>query len=77
MEDNFDGSWKPWYNEHERMDRQSSFSKHLEAFPESQAGELDGICPSHWLGGESGFAVDSSWPASPIAAVQFMKGGEK
>jgi hypothetical protein len=35
IDDNLDGSWKPWYNEPERMDRESSFSRHVEDFLES------------------------------------------
>lgn len=35
IDDDLDGSWKPRYNEHERMDRKSLFSKHIEAFVES------------------------------------------
>lgn len=34
-DDNLDGSSKPWYNEPERMDRKSSFSKHIEDFLDS------------------------------------------
>lgn len=35
MEDNLDGSWKPRYNERERSDWKSSFSKRIEGFLQS------------------------------------------
>jgi hypothetical protein len=35
MDDNLDGSWKPWYNESERRDRTSSLRKHIEDLLES------------------------------------------
>jgi len=60
MEDSLDGSWKPWYNERARRDRNSSFSKRIEAFLASRAGELGGIHPNRWLGGQDGLRMRSS-----------------